>query len=76
MNNHDFVSFNFLKLKYARAGWVPNNLVQGTTRSVRVADQRCSAKKGVLRNFAKFRRKHLRQSPFFNKVAGHRQQLY
>ena len=28
------------------------------------------SKKGVLRNFAKFTRKHLRQSLFFNKVAG------
>ena len=27
-------------------------------------------KKGVLRNFAKFTGKHLRQSLFFNKVAG------
>ena len=30
--------------------------------------------KGVLRNFAKFRGKHLRQSFFFNKVAGLRPQ--
>ena len=29
-------------------------------------------KEGVLRNFAKFTGKHLRQSPFFIKVAGHR----
>ena len=26
--------------------------------------------KGVLRNFAKFTRKHMCQSPFFNKVVG------
>ena len=32
--------------------------------------QRCSIKKGVLRNFAKFTGKHLCQSLFFNKVAG------
>ena len=31
---------------------------------------RCSIKKGVLRNFAKLRGKHLCQSLFFNKVAG------
>ena len=31
--------------------------------------QRCSLKKGVLRNFAKFTGKHLCQSVFFNKVA-------
>ena len=30
--------------------------------------QRCSVTKGVLRNFAKFKGKHLRQSPFFNKA--------
>ena len=31
---------------------------------------RCSLKKGVLRNFAKFTGKHLCQSLFFNKIAG------
>ena len=34
------------------------------------SQQRCSVKKGVLRNFAKFTGKHLCQSLFFNKVAG------
>ena len=37
---------------------------------------RCSVKKGVLRNFAKFKGKHLYQSLFFNKVAGLCLQLY
>ena len=32
--------------------------------------QRCSVRKGVLRNFTKFTGKHLCQSLFFNKVAG------
>ena len=32
--------------------------------------QRCSVKKSVLRNFAKFTEKHLRQSLSFDKVAG------
>ena len=32
--------------------------------------QRCSVRKGVPRNFAKFTEKHLCQSLFFNKVAG------
>ena len=32
--------------------------------------RRCSVRKGVLRNFAKFTGKHLWQSLFFNKVAG------
>ena len=33
-------------------------------------------KKGVLRNFAKFTGKHLRQSQFFNKVAGLQSQFF
>ena len=36
----------------------------------RSSHQRCSVKKSVLKNFAKFTGKHLRQSFFFNKVAG------
>ena len=32
--------------------------------------RRCSLRKGVLRNLVKFTGKHLRQSLFFNKVAG------
>ena len=36
----------------------------------RSSHQRCSIKKGVLRNFTKFKGKHLSQSLFFNKVAG------
>ena len=32
--------------------------------------QRCSVRKGILRNFAKLTGKHLCQSLFFNKVAG------
>ena len=36
----------------------------------RSSHQRCSLRKGVLRNFAKFTGKHLCQSLFFNKVAG------
>ena len=42
-------------------------LLTNTYRSSRVA---VFFKKGVLRHFAKFTRKHLCQSPFFNKVAG------
>ena len=37
---------------------------------LRSRHQRCSIKKGVLRNFSKFTGKHLCQSLFFNKVAG------
>ena len=36
----------------------------------RSSHQKCSMKKGVLRNFAKFTEKHLCHSLFFNKVAG------
>ena len=36
----------------------------------RSSHYRCSIKKGILRNFAKFTGKHLCQSLFFNKVAG------
>ena len=36
----------------------------------RSSHQRCSVKKGVLRNFAKFTGKYLCQCLFFNKVAG------
>ena len=38
--------------------------------------QRCSKKKGVLRNFSKFTGKHLCQSLFFNKVAGLKKRLW
>ena len=37
---------------------------------IRSSHRRCSVKKDVLRNFAKFTGKHLCQSLFFNKVAG------
>ena len=37
---------------------------------LRSSHQRCSVRKGFLRNFAKFTRKYLCQSLFFNKVAG------
>ena len=36
----------------------------------RSSHRRCSVKKGILRNFAKFTGKHMCQSLFFNKVAG------
>ena len=38
----------------------------------RSSPQRCSVRNGFLINFAKFTGKHLRQSLFFNKVAGPR----
>ena len=42
----------------------------------RSSHQRCSIKKGVLKNFAKFTGKHLWQRLFFKKVAGWGLQLY
>ena len=39
-------------------------------RIVKAVAQRCSVRKGVLRNFAKFTGKRLCQSFFFNKVSG------
>ena len=44
------------------------NCLTGFLSRFRSSYRRCSVTKGVLRNFAKFWRKHLRQSPFFNKV--------
>ena len=43
---------------------------------LRSSHLRCSVRKGVLRNFAKFTSKHLCQSLFFNKVAGLRQHYF
>ena len=48
-------------------------IVRTTYRS---SHRRCSVGKGVLRNYAKFTRKHLCQSIFFNNVAGLFVQLY
>ena len=42
-------------------------IIQMTTRG---NHQRCSIRKGVLRNFAKFTGKYLSQVLFYNKVAG------
>ena len=40
------------------------------TEPYRSSHQRCSVRKGILRNFAKFTGKHLYRSLFFNRVAG------
>ena len=37
---------------------------------IRSSHQRCSVRKGFLKNFAKSRGKHLCQVLFFNKIAG------
>ena len=46
------------------------NLVKCYFVLLRSSHWRCSVRKGVLRNFAKFTGKHLCQSLFLNKVAG------
>ena len=46
------------------------------TKSNRSSHRRCFVRKGALRNFAKFTRKHLCQSLFFNKVTGLTLQLF
>ena len=52
------------------------NVLQKMKNRCRRSHQRYSFRKGVLRNFAKFTGKHLRQSLSFNKVAGLSLQLY
>ena len=42
----------------------------GLSLCIRSSHWRCSVRRGVLRNFAKFTGKHLCQSLFFNKVTG------
>ena len=49
-----------------------NCLLVVVLQTFRSNHQRCSVKKGVLRNSIKFTGKHLCQSLFFNKVAGPR----
>ena len=38
------------------------------SNTVRSSHRRCSIKKGVLKNFAKFTGKHIRRSNFFNEL--------
>ena len=49
--------------------WISQNIVTNHAMN-RSSHRRCSLRKGVLRNFAKFTGKHLCQSLFFHKVAG------
>ena len=46
------------------------NVIQLQVETSRSSYQRCSVKKGILRNFVKFTGRYLFQSLFFNKVAG------
>ena len=47
-----------------------NNCMKVQKRIFINSHRRCSVRKGVLKNFAKFTRKHLYQSLFFNEVTG------
>ena len=49
---------------------LPNIFDGGYRRKYRSSHQRCSIKKVVLKNFAKFSGKHLYRSLFLNQVAG------
>ena len=58
---------------------VPCHISQYSDCSLIVSEavaQRCSVKRGVLRNFTKFTGTHLWQSLFFKKVAGRGLKLY
>ena len=46
------------------------NITKVVASTFRSSHRRCSVKKGVPENFAKFTGRHLCQSLFFNKVAG------
>ena len=65
----DFKLFRHFSQKYRFRLIFPWILLINNT-NLRSSHRRCSVKKGVLRNFAKFTEKHLCQSPFFNEVAG------
>ena len=58
-----------LKKLYVRLN-VKSWLIFQLEFSFKSSHQRCSVKKGVLRNLSKFKAKYLFQSLFFNKVAG------
>ena len=51
-------------------GFLIDKITENLHNSWRISRCRCSLRKGVLRNFAKFTGKHLCQGLFFNKVAG------
>ena len=67
------ITYSFLFTKKFRKSLFPKgvfiSLEERTLASIyRSSHQKCSIKKGVLRNFTKFTRKHLYQSLFINKV--------
>ena len=70
---YNLVYFFFLKYDYNVGILLPswrNRAIIIYHIHIKSSHQRCSVKKGVLRNFAKYTGKHLCQSLLFNKVAG------
>ena len=53
-------------LLFLKFSWFLRHIVLNLLLLFRSSHQRCSVRKGVLRNFAKFTGKHLRQGLFFN----------
>ena len=68
----DNISRNFMKKVVSEklVNILKMMFVFGKFSIYRSSHQRCSIEICVLKNFAKFTGKHLRQSLFFNKVAG------
>ena len=65
----DTYDANFPFRKYILKDTKAKIIHQISKTKARVSYQRCSVRKGVLRNFAKLTGKHLCQSLFFDKVA-------
>ena len=61
---------SFLRFLFLRENKSLSLFVTVELAKCRSSHRRCSVRKGVLRNFAKFTGKHLCQSLYFNKVAG------
>ena len=59
----------FYKVDWNQCKCLKLDKVDWNQSDYRSSHQRCSLRKGVLRNFPKFTGKHLYQSIFFNKVA-------
>ena len=68
--NLGFLCFQGVQKDISGMKWVASIYLYIPSKYYRSSLQRCSIRKGALRNFAKFTGKHLCQSLFFNKVAG------
>ena len=63
-------SWETLSMFVASPAMTPQKFALQNLTKDRSSHRSCSLREGVLRNFAKFTRKHLCQGLFFNKVAG------